>query len=284
LLLDRFKMEGGPMRAFRWLSVATLVGVLLAIPVAAGADGGSYIELDRTHYLPGERAVGIAYVFVPERKQVLFERGPFYAFLARNVDTIREDRPLPDGVIRVGTFSIEHEKGKSFELRISFTVPDLPGAFYSIAFCNDPCTISGFREPLTGVVSIVQTAREGHLLTEQSRLDSRIFGLRHQLRKAERAAEKLREQLFASEAERRRLSSEVSRREDELAATASPETGSAIDGWVAGGLALLLALLSLAGAFAIRRRRHAKIIVPDTIEELEHAARLSEPDGRLHQR
>jgi hypothetical protein len=132
--------------------------------------------------------------------------------------SLEEDRPLPNGVIRVGTFSIEHENGKSFELRVSFTVPDLPGAFYSIAFCNDPCTISGFREPLTGVVSIVRTAREGHLLTEQSRLDSRIFGLRHQLRKAERAGEELRAQLFASEAERQRLSSELSRLEDELTA------------------------------------------------------------------
>jgi hypothetical protein len=275
-------MEGGAMRAFRWLTVTTMVGALLAMPVTAGADGGSYVELDRTHYLPGETAVGIAYVFVPERKQVLFERGPFYAFLEPNVDMVREDLPLPDGVIRVGTFSIEHENGKSFELRVSFTVPDLPGAFYSIAFCNDPCTISGFREPLTGVVSIVRTAREGHLLTEQSRLDSRIFGLRHQLRKAERAGEELRAQLFASEAERQRLSSELSRLEDEhTAPTASPETGSPIDGWVAGGLAFLLALLSLAGAFAIRRRRQAKFVVPDTIEELEHTARLSEPDGHL---
>lgn len=270
------------MRAFRWLTVSTMVGALLAMPVAAGADGGSYIELDRTHYLPGETAVGIAYVFVPERKQVLFERGPFYAFLAPNADTIREDRPLPDGVIRVGTFSIEHERGKSFELRVSFTVPDLPGAFYSIAFCNDPCTISGFREPLSGVVSIVRTAREGHLLTEQSRLDSRIFALRHQLRKAEHAGEELRAELFASEAERRRLSSELSRLEDDLTTrAASSERRSVIDGWVAGGLALLLALLSLACAFAIWRRRLAKFVVPDTIEELEHADRLSEPDGRL---
>lgn len=269
------------MHAFRWLTVSTMVGALLAMPVAAGADGGSYIELERTHYLPGETAVGIAYVFVPERKQVLFDRGPFYAFLAPNADTIREDRRLPDGVIRVGKFSIEHERGQSFELRVSFTVPDLPGAFYSIAFCNDPCTISGFREPLSGVVSIVRTAREGHLLTEQSRLDSRLFGLRHQLRKAERAGEELRAQLFASEAERRRLLSELSRLKDELTTRAvSSERRSVIDGWVAGGLALL-ALLSLACAFAIWRRRQAKFVVPDTIEELQHADRLSEADGRL---
>jgi hypothetical protein len=276
LLLDSFTMEGGDMRAFRWLTVATMVAALLAMPVAAGADGGSYIDLDQTHYLPGETAVGLAYVSVPERKQVLFERGPFHAFLVRKGDAIREDRPVPDGVIRVGTFSIEHEKGKSFQLRVSFTVPDLPGAFYSIAFCNDPCTISGFREPLTGVISIVQTPREGQLLTEQSRLDSRIFGLRHQLRKAERAGEELQAQLHASEAERQRLSTELSRLEDELAApTASPETGWMIDGWVAVGLVILLALVSLASALAIWRRRLAKIVVPDTIEELERTAGLS---------
>jgi hypothetical protein len=276
LLFDSFTMEGGAMRTFRWFTVATMIAALLAMPVEAAADGGSYIELDRTHYLPGETAVGIAYVFVPERKQVLFQRGPFYAFLVPKGDAISEDRPVPDSVIRVGTFFIEHEKGKSFELRVSFTVPDLPGAFYSIAFCNDPCTISGFREALTGVISIVRTPREGQLLTEQSRLDSRIFGLRHQLRKAERAGEELQAQLFASEAERQRLSTELSRLEDELtAATASPETRWMIDGWVVVGLVILLALLSLASALAKWRRRPANIVVPDTIEELEHTAGLS---------
>lgn len=260
------------MRALRWLTVTTVVAVLLAMPGAAGADGGSYIELNRTHYLPGETAVGLAYVFVPESKQDLFERGPFYAFVVPRGETIREDRPIPDGVIRVGTFSIEHEKGKSFELRISFTVPDLTGAFYTIAFCNDPCTISGFREPLTGVISIVQTVREGQLLTEQSRLDSRIFGLRRQLRRAERAGEELRVELDASQAERQRLSTELSRLEAELAApTASPEARSLSDWWAAVGIVILLGVLLLAGALAIRGRRPAKIVVPDTIEELEPA-------------
>jgi hypothetical protein len=240
------------MRGFRWLTVATMVGALLAMPVGAGADGGSYIVLDRTHYLPGGTAVGIAYVSVPERKQVLFERGPFYAFLVRKGDTILENHPFPESVIPVETFSVEHEKGKSFELRVSFTVPDLSGAFYSIAFCNDPCTISGFREPLTGVISIVRTLGEGQLLTEQSRLDSRIFGLRHRLRKAERAGEELQAQLAAGEVERERLSTELRRLEDErTASTASSETRPLIARWVAVGFIILLAFLSLAGALAI---------------------------------
>src|SRR5437867_2579905 len=158
------------MRALRWLAIAAVVRAVLSMSNAAFADGGSYIELDRTHYLAGETAVGRAYVSVPEKKQDLFERGPFYGFVVPKGVAIREGRPIPDGVIRVGTFTIEPERGKSFELRVSFVVPDLPGDFYSIAFCNDPCTISGFREPLTGVISVVETVREGQLLTVQSGL------------------------------------------------------------------------------------------------------------------
>ena len=260
------------MRALRWLTIAAVVAAVLSMSGAASADGGSYIELDRTHYLVGETAVGRAYVSVPERKQGLFERGPFYAFVVPKGSAIREGRPIPDGVIRVGVFSVEPERGKSFELRASFTVPALPGGFYSIAFCNDPCTISGFREPLTGIISIVETVREGQLLTEQSRLDARIFGLRHKVRKAERAGEELQAQLEASQAEQLRLSSELSRLEDELAAPAAlPETRPLIDRWAAVGLVIVIALFALAGALAIWRRRPVKFVVPDTIEELERA-------------
>jgi hypothetical protein len=265
------------MRALRWLTIAAMVGAVLSISSAASADGGSYIELDRTHYLAGETAVGRAYVSVPERKQGLFERGPFYAFVVPKGAAIREGRPIPDGAIRAGVFSVEPERGKTFELRASFTVPDLPGDFYSIAFCNDPCTISGFREPLTGVISIVGTVREGQLLTEQSRLDARIFGVRRHLRKAERAGEDLQAQLDASEAERSRLASEVSRLEDQLAAPAeSSEARSLIDVWAA--VMIVVALLGVAGALVIRRRRPAKFVVPDTIEELE---RVDEQQPRV---
>jgi hypothetical protein len=247
-----------------------MVAGVLSMSGAASADGGSYIELDRTHYLAGETAVGRAYVSVPKGKQGLFERGPFYAFVVPKGAAIREGRPIPDGVIRVGVFSVEPERGKTFELRSSFTVPDLPGAFYSIAFCNDPCTISGFREPLTGIISIIGTVREGQLLTVQSGLEARIFGVRRHLRKAERTGEKLQAQLDASEAERSRLASELSRLQDQLGASAeSPEARSLIDPWAA--VMIVVALLGVAGALAIRRRRPAKLVVPDTIEELERA-------------
>ncbi len=259
------------MRTLRWFVVSAVVGAVLAVPTGASANGGAYIDFDKTHYLPGETAIGETYVYVPERKQGLLERGPFYAYVLPTGTSIREGRPIPGGAIRVGTFSIEREKREQFELRVSFIVPDLAGDFYSVMACNDPCTISGFREGLSGTISVVRTVREGQLLTQQERLEGKIRGLRHQLRKAERRNEGMQAALDASEQARLSLASQMHRLNERLAADAT-RAGSAsarplIDPWAAAGI--VIALLGLAGALAIRRRRPQPMVVPDTIEELE---------------
>jgi len=256
------------MRELRWIVMVAVVAAVLAIPTGAAANGGAYIEFDRTHYLPGETAVGRAYVFLPREKQGLLERGPFYAFVLPNGISIREGRPIPGGAIRVGTFSVEPEKSKSFELSVSFTVPELSGDFYSVAVCNDPCTVLGFREPLSGLISVVQTVREGELLTQQSRLKSRIYGLRRDVRKAGRKGEEVQAALDASDQEKSRLAGEVNRLDVELAdaigvaRAEEPAPRPLIDVWVA--TVIVIALLGLAGAIAIRRRRPAPMVVPDT--------------------
>lgn len=260
------------MRTLRWFVLSAVVGAVLAVPTGAPANGGAYISFDKTHYLPGETARGETYVWVPERKQGLLERGPFYAFVLPRRTSIREGRPIPGGAIRVGTFTIERQKREQFELRVSFTVPDLAGDFYSVMACNDPCTISGFREPLTGTISVVGTVREGQLISQQWRLQGEIRGLRHQLRKTERRNEDMQAQLGAIEQERSSLAREVDRLNERLAAEAtragSASTRPLIDPWAAGGI--VIALLGLAGALAIRRHRLPQpIVVPDTIEELE---------------
>lgn len=261
------------MHAVRGFAIAAVIAAVLIPAASAGADGGAYVDLDRTHYLPGDTAVGVAYVSVPRSEQDRLDRGPFYAFVVPTGASVTEGKPIPDGVIRVGTFSIERSRGQSFELRVSLTVPDLPGNFYSIALCNDPCTVSGFREPISGFLSIVETAREGQLLTEQSRLEGRIYGLRRDVRKADRAKAELQGLLEAGEIERSRLSGEVSRLEGAVAAaTASltrsqrPTSQPLIETWAA--VILAIAFLALAMVIAVRRRKVAPIIVPDTIEEL----------------
>jgi len=254
------------MRTLRWFVVSAVIGAVLAVPAGASANGGAYISFDKTHYLPGETARGETYVYVPERKQGLLERGPFYAFVLPRGTSIREGRPIPHGAIRVGTFSIEKERREEFELRVSFTMPDLSGDFYSVRMCNDPCTISGFREPLSGTVSVVRTIREGQLISQHWRLEGKIGGLRHQLRKAERRNEDMQAQLGASEQTRSSLASQVGRLNERLAdePAAEPATRPLIDPWVA----IVVAMLGLAGALVIRRLRSARIVVPDTAQDL----------------
>jgi hypothetical protein len=269
------------MRAVRGLAMAAVVVAALIPATRAGADGGAYVDLQWTHYLPGQTAVGETYVWIPRSEQDQLDRGPFYAYVVPKGSSVREGKPIPDGVIKVGTFSIERSEGKSFELRVSFTVPDVPGDEYSIALCNDPCTIAGFKEPISGFLSVVHTAREGALLTEQSRLEGQVFGLRRDLRKAEREKTDLQIRFDAAEMERSRLTGDiVVLRSTLAAASARPTSADAsasrpfIETWAA--VLLGIALLMFAAAIVIRRRTMAPIVVPDTIEELLPEADVAE--------
>ena len=263
------------MRRGRWIVAAVLVGATLGWPSAAWADGGAYLDLDRTHYLAGQTAHAEGYVSVPRAKQHLFERGPFYVFVVPPRTVVREGRPIPGNAVRVGTVSIERERGTTFELRSSFVVPELRGDSYWLYVCNDPCTISGFREPLTGTISIVATAREGKLLTEVSRLNGRMSSLRRQVRKAERADEELRAQLGLAEVARSELAIRVRELEAAAAARATPSDRRPL---VSTGVALTLAGGLLASALALTvRRRRARPAVPDAVGATKPAPATTRP-------
>ena len=290
------------MRARRSIVVGFVAGVLLAAPHEAAADGGAYIALDRTHYLPGQTAVGEAYVYVPEKQADLFERGPFYLYVVPGGAAVREGEPIPDGVIRVGTVSFEKYARESYEGHATFTVPDVPGDYYALAMCNDPCTISGFREPLTATISIIQTAREGELLNAYQELWGKNWGLRHQAKKAERQYAELEASLTGSREAVAELSAEVARLETELKAASVPspvalaapsververvvEDRPLVDAWALVAIvgALIVALLAVALAVVFGRRT-PRIIVPDTIAELDDEPALLAERARLIRR
>jgi hypothetical protein len=243
----------------RFLATALAGGLLLATPTGAAANGGSYVEFDRTHYLPGEAGVATAYVSVPRKKTGLFDRGPFYLFAVPE-GMLRQGRPIPDGAIRLGTFTVEKEKGSTYELRAEFTAPQLDSGYYFMGLCNDPCTIAGFGEPLYGSVSIVATRLEGKLLSQNERLRIRLLGERGEARRAERRLEKVRAELDSQmafgDSERDRMSAEIERLETRLAAAreraAAPSAIGPFEPWVVG--AILLVTLA-AAVLAFRRRR-----------------------------
>jgi hypothetical protein len=264
------------MRRRRWIGTAILVGATLAGPSVAWADGGAYLDLDRTHYLPGQTARAEGYVSVPRVKQHLLERGPFYLYVTPERTPLSEGRPIPERAVRVGTVSIDRQRGKAFELSASFVVPRLDGESYALGVCNDPCTISGFREPLTGRISIVATAREGQLLNQVDLLKRQAWNLRRQVRKAERAHEELRAQLGAAEVARSELAIRV--RELEAAAAAG-RTPSGRRPLVSPGATLVLVggLFALALALVVRRRRRLGPAVPDPIVATNPTSANAEP-------
>jgi len=256
------------MRRCRWIGAATIVGMTLAGPTAASADGGAYLVLERTHYLPGQTARAEGYVSVPPTKQDLFDRGPFYLYVVPKRSSVVEGRPITDGAVRVAAISIKQERGTSFELHASFVVPDLAGDSYGLWVCNDPCTISGFREPLTGEISIVATAREGELLTELYRLQNRTWMLRRQVRKAERGADEVEAQLLDAEVARSALAIDMRElRAIEAQPTPTSDRRPFIPAW--GAVILTLGLLVVAVAIGTRSRRRSGPVILDPIEDPE---------------
>jgi len=249
------------MRGIRGLLLAAMVGAsMLAAPADAFANGGAYLEFDQTHYLPGDLGVAVGYARVPERKEHLLERGPFYLFAVPMNVPLREGHPIPAGAIRLGTFAIEEEEDAYYELRAEFTAPRLSSGSHVMALCNDPCTIAGFREPFTGTVSIVATRREAQLLTTNDRLRSTLWGAKREARRAERrlvaAEEEIETQLAFGTSERDELSAQIERLETQLAAArarADAATGrTPFDPWVVGAILLVT---FVAAALAFRRGR-----------------------------
>src|SRR5262245_21602917 len=256
------------MRWRRWLGfVLSLAWIMVMTPADASADGGAYIDLDRTHFLVGSTGHAETYVSVPASKQDLFARGPFYLYVTPSRSPVTEGRPLPGAAVRLATMTIERDRGTAFELSASFTVPDLPGDFYALGVCNDPCTISGFREPLTGEISIVQTAREAELLNERQHLEGETYGLKRQIRKLQRANDDLSGRLEGSGLRQAELSTEVGRLDTALA-DARSEKGHD-PSWSSLALVLWGVTVTFAvGAFAIRRiRRRPSRDVPATVNE-----------------
>jgi hypothetical protein len=253
------------MRMRHVLAIAVAMGAMVVVnPLAARADGGAYMEFDRTHYLPGETATAEAYVYLLKPQQGLLERGPFYAYLVTTIRSFPQaGEPIPAGAIRIGTFQVEQNRPKWFELKVSFTVPDVTGDFYSVAMCNDPCTVQGFKEPISGWISIVQTAREGTLLTQNQRLSNRIYALRRAGKKQEKAMAELQGQFDALDLVRSSMASQMSAMEDRLAAApeAASTRGSPSRPSLAPstGIALVLALFALAALILGRKQRGASV-------------------------
>jgi hypothetical protein len=265
------------MRTLRWIGVGLVIGATLALPVDAAADGGAYIEFTRTYSVQGGQSAGQAFVYVPENQRDIFERGPFFAYLLPGETSLQEGRPLPEGTIRLGTFTIEDLRHDGFVLRVAFVVPEVESGTYTVQVCNDPCTISGFREPLSGTMTIARTDAEANLVRERDRLEWRVASSRYRIGKLDRKNEELEAQLETALADLHDMNVRFASLQREgqavppVAAPLADDGRPLADAWalVALVIALLVALISIALGLIFSRRHAAKLVVPDTIAELD---------------
>lgn len=247
------------MRGIRMLFLTTMIGgMVLVSPSGAAANGGAYLEFDHTYYVAGDEGHAVTYVSLPARKEHLLDEGPFHVFALPRGVSLREGHPIPPTAIRLGTVTVI-EEDESYEFGTDFIVPDLDPGWYGIGVCNDPCTISGFRESLGGSLAIVETRREAQLLTANDRLRGQLFGARREARRAERrltAVEgELETQLAFGSEERIDLAAEIDRLETQLASARSRAAATGrtpFDPWLVGAILLVTLVIAV---LAFRRRR-----------------------------
>ena len=234
----------------------TTIAVLVQ-PSVAGANGGAYLEFDRTYYLSGDAGHAETYVSIPASKEHLLDEGPFYVFALPRGASLEEGHPIPPGAVRLGTVSVTEEDG-SYELALEFMMPALDPGGYGVGVCNDPCTISGFRESLGGWFTVVETRREAELLTLRDRLRGELFGARRDARRAERrlaaVQDDLDAQLAFGSSERAKLAAEIERLETQLAAARDRSSSgrAPFDPWLVGAILLVTFVIAV---LAFRRRR-----------------------------
>ena len=151
------------------------------------------------------------------------------------------------------------EEDESYEFETDFIVPDLDPGWYEIGVCNDPCTISGFRESLGGSLAIVETRQEAQLLTANDRLRGQLFGARREARRAERRLAdvegELETQLAFGSEERIDLAAEIDRLETQLASARSRAAATGrtpFDPWLVGAILLVTLVIAV---LAFRRQR-----------------------------
>jgi hypothetical protein len=226
----------------------------------ASADGGAYFNLDHTYYAAGDQAVATTYVALPKSKTSWLARGPFYAYVLDG-SSLHAGSPVPTTATRVATFTVKHENG-SYEFQARFTVPALTPGWHTLNLCNDPCTITGFREPLTGSFYVVQTQREAALMIENGRLRGQLAGARRDASKAARALATARHDLADATA---RSADRVAALETQLVAAeaTTPARAEGLDPGLAMGIGAAIGLALLALGLRIQRIRHRT--TPDTV-------------------
>lgn len=257
----------------RSLTLAVVAMAIALIPTGHVSAGGSLLYPDRDVYEPGDvsRVHGS---FGSGSLEGTLADGPFVAYLLPQNAWIEETR-MPEAAIRLGELRIVRDESYGKRASVTFTVPDVPTGWYSVGYCNEPCTIDGIGDLIgsQGFV-IAPTRREGRYIVEVDRLEARVDSVRQRVVARTRAERKeLERALQARAAELADAQARVAELQADLARLRAREGDRPIvPGWAVGVLVVAI----IAAVFIVRRARRPWVVVPnvtipDTVpDELAH--------------
>lgn len=260
------------------------VGIVLAPGATARAGGWDSLDFPEDHYLVGEEARTRDVFFAG----ALEDSGPldgrtYYAYLlprTKHVFAMIEAPIIPEGSIRLGALEIagpfREKDGLYARASLAFTVPDVPTGTYPIGFCDDPCVHGTVGWLAWGSITIVHTEEEGELLAALARERERTWRLRYDLRRSERAAERLEARVAATAAVVR----DARLQPPSVGLPELPErrpAGSAPEPtwpwWLVASTAV--AAFVLGSVLGARRRRAQALAIPDSVpDDLERLERV----------
>jgi hypothetical protein len=173
----------------RWLAAAMVLGGMLGMEAPAAA-GGSWFELDRSSYAPGDRAI-VRASFSSGQLEGTLADGPYYLYLVPQGSSLpRDGSPVHDEVTQVGPLYIWEATGNlcCWKASAEFIVPDVPAGEYFLDYCNSPCTVDGMGDLIGGTLVVGNTQEEARLIAHIERLEVKVEALartKRDLRKAE---------------------------------------------------------------------------------------------------
>jgi hypothetical protein len=187
--------------------------IILAVfwPAAPAAAGGAVFQFAKEYYSPGDVVEGSTSVWMGRDAMSLLDQGPFEAYLVPSDRWIDPPR-IPAGSVHVGTVDFSVTGIKEAIARVSFVVPEVQSATYSISYCNDPCTVADVGDLVGGWFKVAEDDDEAALLAKVSRLEVRNSQKAFRLAELERETrqiDRLRDAVAAAETQASEMQREV---------------------------------------------------------------------------
>jgi hypothetical protein len=254
--------------------IGTFAVLAVSIPEVA-AGGGAVFEFERRYYAPGDTVTGRVTFGRGSGEPIRAEAGPFTAYILPGNRWIDAPR-IPQGAVPVGPMRLVRSatSGHSpWVVSVDFVLPEVAPGLYSLGFCNDPCTISSMGELVGGWFHVVPTGDLISLYASRDRMAQQVRSLRGNLRRSDRRAEGLGEELREIREANEKLERKVAGLERASTTPAPrPARFPAPLGWGLVGLTIVLGLVM----FRPRRRRAPLVdgpVEPPLVEWIEPSDR-----------